>query len=220
MNENPDAIVLTKALKDDIPMLVHIHTAAFAPDNAARLMFHNNAEMEKMVQNALGSDISNPTCSVIKAVSQTTGDILGWVGYARIGYLDPIAEEQAGTKEKDESPDTEFRKVVKAESARVRAEWMSRKKYIYIATLVTDPAHQGHGVGSALMHWVTAEADADGVPCWLQSTPVAHGLYYHVGFRDVGRLEVDLRQFAQGGKGGKYGWGPWESIYMLRLPDR
>lgn len=32
-------------------------------------------------------------------------------------------------------------------------------------------------------------------------------------------LEIDLREYAPGGKNGRQGWGIFEFVYMLRLPD-
>ena len=82
-----------------------------------------------------------------------------------------------------------------------------------------DPAAQGHGVGTALVRWVTDEADKQGICCWLQSSPVAHSLYLRKGFKEVGSLELDLSEFAPGGKEGGWGWGVYKYRYMLRLPE-
>ena len=92
----------------------------------------------------------------------------------------------------------------------MQIEWMSNKRYIYLNTLVTDPSHQGQSIGSALVRWATSkadtDADADGVPCWKQSSPVAHGVYAKAGFKDIGMLDIDLNKFAPGGKEGQRGW--------------
>lgn len=59
-----------------------------------------------------------------------------------------------------------------------------------------------------------SKADLDSVPCWIESSPA---LSYHAGFRDVGSLEVDLREYAPGGNTGTRDWGIFELVYMLRL---
>jgi hypothetical protein len=46
---------------------------------------------------------------------------------------------------------------------------------------------------------------------------VGYRLYLRAGYRDVGRLEVDLREFVPGAKGGKWGWGLYGFRIMLRL---
>lgn len=219
-SSNPMSLV--KASKDDIPSLIRIHLAAFTQDNATRLMYTTDADMKKKLQNILNPAFSDPKKSTFKAINKETGDILGWIGFVHVGYSDAEVKEEAEPAEKDKDAGTRLSKIgelIKNHSARVRDEWMSNKKYIHVGTLVTDPAHQGHGVGSALTHLATSEADTDGVPCWIESTAVAHGVYYRLGFKDVGGLEIDLREYAPGGKSGKRRWGLWETVYMLRLPE-
>ena len=88
------------------------------------------------------------------------------------------------------------------EFSKTRNNRLAGKKYIHIGALATHPAHQGKGIGTALVHWATSEADQSRIPCWLESTPVGHPLYLRAGFRDVGSLGVDLREFVPGAKVG------------------
>lgn len=222
MNQSPKGISLSTALTPDIPNLVRVYMTAFAFDNVARLT-HEDA-LEDRLQGRLESEMKQASSSVIKAVNDETGDIVAWLGFASIGYPDsegivdlPGSEVAMQTVEKKSlSP---LGLMMNNEFARVRHEWMSNKRYIYVGTLVTDPAHQGRGIGSALMRRATSKADSDRVPCWIESTPVARGVYHHVGFRDVGTLELDLSDYAPGGKNVRQGWGPYEFSYMLRLPE-
>lgn len=69
------------------------------------------------------------------------------------------------------------------------------------------------------MHWATSKADDSHIPCWLQSSPVTHPLYYRAGFRDVGSLEIDLKKFVPGAKGGSGDGDTFEFRYVLRLPE-
>jgi len=225
-----NSLFLTSALQSDIPALIRIHMSAFENDNAARLMFKSKKDYEQKLQGMLTSQISDPNSSVIKAVSTSTStnEILGWLGCEWIGYpelgssvsaSDGPAKALAAGEPKPAEGERTLRSVMRVDFARVQEEWMAGKQYIHIGTAVTHPSHQRKGVGSALVRWATSKADRDGVPCWIQSSPVAHGVYYHCGFRDVGRLEMDLREFAPGGREGKMGWGGNEFVYMLRLPD-
>ena len=54
--------------------------------------------------------------------------------------------------------------------------------------LQTDPKYQGRGAGSMLIQWGLDIADARHIPAYLESSPVAHGLYQKFGFKDVGKL--------------------------------
>lgn len=220
------AISLLPASEDDIPSLIRVHMAGFAYDNSARLMFKNDDEYERMLLDMLKEQLSSPIYAVTKAISEDTGDTLGWLGCRFLGKDDHlesqgavagIAEVENETKDQKDDART-LRLVLKKNSVRVQKEWMANRKYIHFNTLVVDPTAQGHGVGTALVRWVTDKADEHGIYCWLQSSQAAHGIYLKAGFKDVGSFEIDLREFARGGKEGKWGWGMYEFRYMLRLP--
>ena len=215
------------ALKDDIPSLIRVHMAAFANDNLVSLAFKNNDEYEGMLLDMLKAQFSDNTVVVTKAISNDTGNILGWQACRFIGRDDDLESEGtiAGLEEmKDQTEGQKddartLRSVLKKHSVRFQKDWMANKEYIHFNTLVVDPAAQGHGVGTALVRWVTGRADKDKTYCWLQPSQAAHSIYLKAGFRDVGSFEVDLREFAPGGMEGGWGWGMYNFKYMLRLPE-
>ena len=56
----------------------------------------------------------------------------------------------------------------------------------YLATLATEPARQGTGIGSALLRDKLAEADEQGVPAYLESSKDRNvPLYARFGFEVV-----------------------------------
>lgn len=61
-------------------------------------------------------------------------------------------------------------------------------------------------------------ADERHWPCFLQGSPYAHKLYVAMGWKDVGFLDVDLKEWAPEAKEGERGWGNYRFWYMLRLP--
>ncbi|CAF9937254.1 MAG: hypothetical protein ALECFALPRED_007154 [Alectoria fallacina] len=217
------AISLLPASEDDIPSLIRVHMTAFAYDNSARLMFKDKDEYETALLDMLKAQLSNPKIAVIKAISKDTGNVLGWQASRFLGEDDDLGavagveEVEDETKDRKENTPT-LRSVIRKDSVRVQQDWMANREYIHFTTLVVDPAAQGHGVGTALVRWVTDNADEHGIYCWLQSSQAAHGIYLKAGFKDVGSFEVDLREFAPGGKRGGWGWGLYKYRYMLRLP--
>lgn len=48
----------------------------------------------------------------------------------------------------------------------------------YLAVIGTAPAHQGRGIGSALIRAVTDRCDAEGVPAYLESSKESNVPYY------------------------------------------
>ena len=50
--------------------------------------------------------------------------------------------------------------------------------HFYLFALGTDPVHQGHGVGSALLQPVLDRADADGIGAYLESSKEANLAFY------------------------------------------
>ena len=221
---SPTATSFLPASEDDLPILIRIHMAGFVHDNPSRLMFENNDMNEGTLLDMLEARLSDPKFAVIKAVNKDTGNILGWQACRLLDEDDSleskattIAEFEEAKHEKTNDVRT-LRSVLREDSVRVQRDWMADKKYIYFDTLVVDPAAQGHGIGTALVRWVTDKADEQGIYCWLQSSRAAHSIYLKAGYRDVHSLKLDLSEFAPGGKDGGWGFGVYDFRYMLRLP--
>ena len=209
------------ASEDDLPSLIRIHKAGFANDNPSRIMYENNDVDEAMLLDRLKAALSDPKAAVIKAVSKDTGNILGWQACCFRDKGDDLTTAAGLEEAKHEKTNDvrTLRSVLKEDAIRVREDWMANKKYIYFETLVVDPAAQGHGIGTALVRWVTDKADEKGIYCWLQSSRAAHSIYFKAGYRDVHSFKIDLSEFAPGCKEGGWGFGVYDFRYMLRLPE-
>ena len=60
----------------------------------------------------------------------------------------------------------------------------------FLATIGVDPAHQGNGMGSALMAPVLARADEQRMPCYLETHTADNvRLYERHGFRVMEHIE-------------------------------
>ncbi|KAH8769379.1 hypothetical protein F5882DRAFT_302053, partial [Hyaloscypha sp. PMI_1271] len=88
-----------------------------------------------------------------------------------------------------------------------------------LVLLMTDPAFQRRGIGTALLKWGHALADAEQVPCFLCASPFGWPLYRALGWHQVGEeVVVDLKEFVKYAEGGDQGWGVYKMRFMLRLP--
>ena len=45
-----------------------------------------------------------------------------------------------------------------------------KEPHYYLALLGTEPSHQGHGIGSALLRTTLARIDEEGMPAYLESS--------------------------------------------------
>lgn len=68
--------------------------------------------------------------------------------------------------------------------------------FLALTILVTRAQYRGQGAGGMLVRWGTAQADAEGVPAYLEASPAAKHLYETQGFKQVGQHEVDLNKAA------------------------
>ncbi|MFK7915232.1 MAG: GNAT family N-acetyltransferase [Pseudomonadales bacterium] len=61
----------------------------------------------------------------------------------------------------------------------------------YLNMIAVDPAHQGQGLGSALMKAALARCDEDGIPAYLESSnPRNISLYLRHGFEPMGEIQM------------------------------
>ena len=67
--------------------------------------------------------------------------------------------------------------------------------------LFVRPSSQGRGIGSALVAWCKAQAEARRLDTYLIAVPHPHAFYLNHGFVDVDRWEVDLAPWGPVGGG-------------------
>lgn len=73
----------------------------------------------------------------------------------------------------------------------IMADAHPHEPHWYLNVVSTLPSHQGQGLGSRILQPVLAEADAEGHPCYLESSnPRNISLYLRHGFVETGRLPL------------------------------
>jgi GNAT superfamily N-acetyltransferase len=75
-----------------------------------------------------------------------------------------------------------YRAAEQAGFARVISD---RATFAYLADVFVIEAFRGRGLSKWLMWCITAHPELQGLRRWLLATRDAHGLYRHVGFRDL-----------------------------------
>ncbi|KAL8672198.1 MAG: hypothetical protein Q9168_003330 [Polycauliona sp. 1 TL-2023] len=69
---------------------------------------------------------------------------------------------------------------------------------VMLDDLSVTPSHQWRGAGKVLLKRLTDFADKRNLACYIEATPVAYDMYIHQGFREVGRLDIDLVEWREG----------------------
>ena len=221
---------LLPATREDIPRLSHIHAITCLPDNAFKLYFPTAAEFEERVTAMLEGQVGDPSWQHINAVDKKTGELAAWASWNTLTDAEiRERDEKAAAKE---SADVEKGKLgkgeldfppglpmfVQADTDRWLERWTRGQRHVQCKALFTDPLFQGQGMGNALVEHGNRIADAAGLPIFLQASPYGYPIYEKHGFETVQFLDVDLREWAKGAKGGDKGFGPYRFRYMLRLP--
>ena len=235
-----------------------IYTTVFNCDASARLM-SNNEDLWAAIFTMLETRFPGPDFTVRAAVRKHPSDVIGWVAYHEVdtlqakpedlsAYLDwttvahlmpPQISRFTSVEEsaKKVAERSKQRKVGHALALTIQARATEAQMYfvpvrrLVINALVVHPLHQGRGVASALLKSITAIADVQKLPIWVQAPEdpaiargmLKAGLFRRAGFTCAGELNLDLDSYGPGprerdkGEGVSFGTYKWN--YMLRWPQ-
>ncbi|KAK7028649.1 acetyltransferase [Favolaschia claudopus] len=172
---------------------------------------------------------------IIKAVDDESGKILGmcaWGKWNFDGSKPALAEGQEDPRAESSQPQPlpEHHKpvdVLKKIGADSMNEWQLKlnqygQKNMYIFGISVDPAEQGKGVGKALLKFGTDMCDEHQCSAWVHSSMAGYPVFQKAGFKEIGRLEVNLDDYADGVKWVKDGkeqdWGTYTFRYCMYEP--
>jgi len=224
--------ILLPALRADIPDLVRVFMAAEASNIMTFIRYptpEEKAAVAKDMIKLIDEQFDSPRLLIMKAVDTEAGVITGmgiWVrkGYWGVGidgeatlgmHAGQLLRKGVGVR----GDTNALNRYIETQFSKFLFEWTRETKHLYLALLFVDPEFQSRGIGTALLRWGHRRADIDGVPSFLIATPVGHGLYEYMGWKNVADpLNIDLRKFVGGASGGDRGWGMYTFYYMMRLP--
>lgn len=171
------------ATEDDVPGLTGVLSRAFSNDPPMSWSFRDPATREQRLATIFGSAL--PSLFLPAGHVWTTSDGAG------VAVWQPPGQWR--------TPDDKVEGLLEQYDGQLQAEELDRfmtflgmiedkhpdePEHWYLEVLAVDLDRQGQGIGSACMQPVLARADADGTPCYLESSNLRNvPLYERHGFQ-------------------------------------
>jgi GNAT superfamily N-acetyltransferase len=112
-------------------------------------------------------------CVLLGSAYVTTGAMAGVALWIPQGQgIDTEIERESGLTERAQifGPETEARYAILGRAFGEAHQQIAPEPHHYLTILGVDPDHQGQGIGGALLRPFLAEADQDGVLCYVETT--------------------------------------------------
>lgn len=240
----------------DIDACAQISKDSFAvdPHTIVKELGRDGYDMYAMARDGYLRNLERDIFVFVKAVDTATRQVVGYCGWvfphvdkALIPWTGPSdakpeAKEEGKKQEtteddQDKEPDTKrepdaidrLHKLEDEDMQYWQKNITPKGPHMIIMGLGVAPAHQGRGVGSALLRYGNAIADKLGLSISVHSSHQAVDAYAKAGFVTTRKLDVDLDEYAprppkddepvMGDKGtGK--WGHYVIQYMKREPAK
>ncbi len=228
----PEGISLGAGEVSDVAAIHELTRLAFATDAHTQLkeLVRGRAVFEETSHSAwLAGLVGRPGFDVVVARDGSApGEVAGYIVW---GSRDAVLEEGAEAPAKPVAPPLPPHRPLRvsdleAMTDRSMREWQAHLcgaaaagRCRFVVSLAVHPRYQGRGVGGALLRWGTARCDDEESRCWAQASMGSRAAYEGAGFREVGRLQLDLDLFCEGkAKQGGGSWGVYVWPYMQRDP--
>lgn len=190
-------LTLRLATPADKPGITEAHTTAFADTVVSQRVFPPSDLTSRNWDRDLTSYFTDPTIHLLVVEDDATSPptIIGfakWASPRAEGEPAPAprTEEQVMGREWPPGADLELARAFMWGLEKKRQAVMGGGRFWFLHILVVKPEWQGRGAGRMMVRWGTERADGEGLPCYVDSTPVAKGVYERYGFEEVDRLVI------------------------------
>ncbi|KAF1957467.1 acyl-CoA N-acyltransferase [Byssothecium circinans] len=194
------AFHIEEATDADITAAMQAEAAAYGAnkDAAGAILFPGPSSPDRLelkIQQIIDMRKNDPTTTFLKAVEDETGDLMAFAKW-NFYPTEEIAKNAPGRPiPNGPGCNPEACKAFFGGLVQKKAELIGNKPHVYLHMLHTHPKYQKRGAASALIKWGMQKADELGLAVYLESSLQAHTFYHHHGFKDAGRLVVDLQPF-------------------------
>ncbi|KAF2133948.1 acyl-CoA N-acyltransferase [Dothidotthia symphoricarpi CBS 119687] len=174
-----DHIILQPFEPQDATEAAILYDLAFATSEARYVMQDPSKVEEERTMRAASFEqaCTMSITRLVKAVDMSaSGKIVGAAGFFVAGGLQWMMSTPP------DGDRTDFSAVVAEEREKVlRGDYNMWE----LAQLFVHPNYQRHGIGKQLVEWGLQQADAEGLPVYVEGSAAGKGLYERVGFTSV-----------------------------------
>ncbi|KAF2804145.1 uncharacterized protein BDZ99DRAFT_153585 [Mytilinidion resinicola] len=202
-------LVLSKVTEQDLLAFTHICNAAFNTGMASKLVPKpiTSEKFASQVEKHRHSFLNDADVTHLKVIdtdiepNAETGQMIACAKW-RINLKERTVEEVEATLPKPpegEGAQEGGRGLAEREFvtylATSRREWMGRRPFYFLHLLVTLPHHHRRGAGTLLLKWGLDQADAAGLPTYLEASEMGRPLYARLGFEPKKETRFDLSRY-------------------------
>ncbi|KAI4144300.1 MAG: hypothetical protein L6R39_004246 [Caloplaca ligustica] len=217
---------------EDLPTCSSIQWQAFAANPNWQILFPNGgtSDLQRMTAYHMRREYPNSDMFFVKVVDTSSPDlILGFAKWTIENHHLATHTDERNTMDgktrngqenftessplrpqvaEGDSNDAPFKEWM-PELIGIRHRHLKGNPTLVLDELAVRPEHQWQGAGTLLLRHLVDFADAVGMPCYLESTPVAYSMYIRQGFRKVDEFVIDLGKW-------KEGYGMYKTAVLYR----
>ncbi|KAL2881017.1 hypothetical protein SGCOL_003672 [Colletotrichum sp. CLE4] len=186
-------VKLRPATPADGPALASIYLSAFHDNPVALTSFPATSEVREFLAKSFAEEMSEHRFQWLIITDPDFEDpdlpiaCAKWVRPA--GPNDTNIEPPPPVDVWPKEGNPEFASHFFGSIGRKHAEIMGEVRHWYLELLICRTEHQGKGAASPLLRWGVEKADKEGRMAFLESMPLAKGIYEKYGFQSLCRLE-------------------------------
>ncbi|OHF01699.1 acetyltransferase [Colletotrichum orchidophilum] len=186
---------LRAATPADGPALTSVYLSAFHDNPVATTCFPASSQVcREFLAKSFAEEMSDPRFQWLVITDPDHKEdpdlpvaCAKWVRPARSNEENVEAPPPMDVWPKEGNP--EFADLFFGSIGRKHAEIMGEVRHWYLELLICRTEHQGKGAASPLLRWGVERADEEGKLAFLESMPLAKGIYEKYGFQSLCHLD-------------------------------
>lgn len=180
-----------KATDKDVPGICRVYYSAFMTTSLGQQTFPKDLNDSVFSwEQAFREDIANPHTHVYVITDPGSKTPSEPIAFAKWVAPSAPAPEAFPIEFFPDSPDAKLACDFSAATTKAHKLQMEDRPHWFLGSIAVTKEYMGKGAASSLMRWGTERADAEKMPCYLDSLDTAAPIYKHFGFEIVGMMEA------------------------------